>query len=199
MSGRAPRPRPSVVMVRVRVQIPPSVPKIFLQAMRRAAQGPPLMKRGAPGCEGRGRRHTTTATILRQQASPCKTPGRMRRYCLDKGFWRTLKTQPLSTRRYPSEPSLSGSSPDDPRSALDPLTWRRWLNLLESGYNRRRWIGHQSSKRVHDGEPNSWAPRNAIVQLRRSLSTAPATPRWVIVHRASVIAHLDLHPQAQLR
>ena len=93
-----------------------------------------------------------------------RLPGECARYCLDKGFWRTLKTQPLSTRRYPSEPSLSGSSPDDPRSALDPLTWRRWLNLLESGYNRRRWIGHQSSKRVHDGEPdfNSQSSRYLI-------------------------------------
>jgi len=41
-------------------------------------QGAAAHETRSAGCEGRGRRHTTTATILRQQASPCKTPGRMR-------------------------------------------------------------------------------------------------------------------------
>jgi hypothetical protein len=42
---------------------------------------------------------------------PCKTPRKTRRYGMDDGPGRTLKTQPLSTRSYPLEPSFSGSSP----------------------------------------------------------------------------------------
>jgi hypothetical protein len=33
------------------------------------------------------------------------------------------------------------------------LRHRKWLNLLKNRSDRRRWAGHKSSKRVHDGEP----------------------------------------------
>jgi hypothetical protein len=41
----------------------------------------------------------------------CKTPRKTRRYGMDSRLQRALKTQPLSTRRYSSEPPCSGSSP----------------------------------------------------------------------------------------
>jgi hypothetical protein len=43
-----------------------------------------------------------------------KTPRKTRRYGMDNGLRRALKTQPLSTRRYPLEPPFSGSSPVAP-------------------------------------------------------------------------------------
>jgi hypothetical protein len=44
----------------------------------------------------------------------CKTPRKTRRYGMDRRLRRALKTQPLSTRRYPLEPPFSGSSPVAP-------------------------------------------------------------------------------------
>jgi hypothetical protein len=56
----------------------------------------------------------------------CKTPRKTRRYGMDHGLRRALKTQPLSTRRYPLEPPCSGSSPVVPaiplQSVTDPLS-----------------------------------------------------------------------------
>jgi len=48
----------------------------------------------------------------------CKTPRKTRRYRMDHGLRRALKTQPLSTRRYPLEPPFSGSSPVAPTTRL---------------------------------------------------------------------------------
>jgi YD repeat-containing protein len=48
----------------------------------------------------------------------CKTPRKTRRYGMDHGLRRTLKTQPVSTRRYSLEPPFSGSSPVAPTTRL---------------------------------------------------------------------------------
>jgi len=122
MSGRAPRPRPSVVTVRVQIQIPPSVPGIFLQAIKEAGAMTAAHETGSAEVRSAGQEayingNDFAAASLSVQDS-CKTPRRTRRYGMDNGFQHTLKTQPLSTRRYPLEPPFSGSSPVAPTICL---------------------------------------------------------------------------------
>ncbi len=50
----------------------------------------------------------------------CSTPTKMRRYWVDGGVWRALKTQLLSTRQYPPGWPCSGSSPVVPASSFFP-------------------------------------------------------------------------------
>lgn len=97
------------------------------------------------------------------------------------------------------EPAFSGSNPDDPRSALDPLSWRRWLNLLESCYNRRRWMGHQSSKRVYDGEANKIAVSNLRFTDDPKSTLEPVVSQAVPLDTNSVISRVEADPFPQHR
>jgi hypothetical protein len=144
MSGRAPRPRPSVVTVRVQIQIPPSVPGIFLQAIKEAGAMTAAHETGSAEVRSAGQEayingNDFAAASLSVQDS-CKTPRRTRRYGMDNGFQHTLKTQPLSTRRYPLEPPFSGSSPVAP--TINKINHLHQIVALNSSYVDRASIGH---------------------------------------------------------